>query len=336
MILLIASEARIVNMEPAKTVIVLARRYQKSSTLTLVPSDTTLPLLKFVLVPFNLSRPDFPLKKATSFNTEAPRSRSAAPPSFQLAAHTDGANTLAERLFHGKISQKDYDVHIYSTTISSMNRVTSVPITLTMEDSLATLIAYAHQIFRIPLANVETTKLYVLWSEKVFGTIGSQSVPENLNSLDQDTLHMVFIFMKASPQVEQLFIRFENHTAESAVEPESTTTEAYQAAAENDILAPKDAKSYSLNATDRGCLGRKEQSTSRKRKKRERPTGHDRNAQDSVQGDPHNLALVFNEDKPQVSHGKQEDTQQAPPAKGESRKPESASGALKGSVKCDL
>ena len=336
MILLIASEARIVNMEPAKIVIVLARRYQKSLTLILVPSDTTLPLRKFFLVPFNLSRPDFPLKKAMSLNTEAPRSRSAAPPSFQLAAHTDGANTLAEQLFHGKISQKDYDAHIYSTTISSMDRVTSVPITLTMEDSLATIIAYAHQIFRISLAKVETTKLYVLRSEKVFDTIGSQIVPENLLSLDQDTLHMVLMFMKAIPQVEQLLVRFEHHTAEPAAERKSVTTEVDQAAAEDDILAPKEAKPYSLNATDRGCLGRKEQSTSRKSKKRERPTEHDRKAQDSGQGYPPNFALSFNKGKPRASHGKQEATQQAPPAKGESRQPGSASGALKGSVKCDL
>lgn len=204
-----------------------------------------------------------------SLNTEAPRSRSAAPPRFQLAAHTDGANTLAERLFHRQISQKDYDAHIYSTTISSMDRATSVPITLIMEDSLATLIAYAHQKFRIPLAKVETTKLHVLWSKKVFGTIGSQSVPENLNSLDQDTLHMVLMFMKASPQVEQLLVRFECPMAEVAAEPESTTMEMDQAAAEDDILAPKEAKPYSLNATDRGYPKQKEQSTSRNGKERE-------------------------------------------------------------------
>ena len=204
-----------------------------------------------------------------SLNTEAPRSQSAAPPRFQLAAHTDGANTLAERLFHSKISQKDYDAHIYSTTISSMDRVTSVPVTLTMEDSLATLIAYAHQAFRIPLAKVETTKLYVLWSEKVFGTIGSQSVPEKLNSLDQDTLHMVLMFMKASPQVEQLLVRFEYPKAEFATEPESTTTEMEQAAAEDNIPAPEEAKPYSLNTTDRARPERKEQSALRKDKERE-------------------------------------------------------------------
>ena len=315
-------------MEPTNIIIVLARRYQKLLTLILVPPDMTLPLLSSILVPFSLSRPDFPLKKAMSLNTEAPRPQSAAPPRLKLSAHTDGANTLAEQLFHGKISQKDYNAHIYSTTISS---VTSVPITLTMEDSLATLIAYAHQSFRIPLAKVKTTKLYVLWSKNIVGAIGSQSVPENLNSLKQDTLHMALTFMKASPQVEKLLVRFEHPLAEIAAKH---TTEVDQAAAKDDIPAPKP---YSSNATDRSYLIPKEQSASKKGKEQERPSGNHRNVQDSVQAYQRSLGLIFYKDKPRVSDEKQEDTKQAPQAKGEeTRRPGSASDASNGSHKSRL
>ena len=138
-------------------------------------------------------------------------SRLPAPPisEFQLAAHTGTANALAEKVFRGNISQKDYDGQIYSTSIVSTDRTKSVPIILTLDDTLATLMDHANREFKIPYVKVQAAKMYVLWSKKVFQTSVIHPVPENLVLLDQDTLKMTLTFMKASPQVEQLLVDFE-------------------------------------------------------------------------------------------------------------------------------
>ncbi|CAD6567523.1 MAG: hypothetical protein ASARMPREDX12_000517 [Alectoria sarmentosa] len=169
-----------------------------------------------------------------SFNPRAPTSRSGptAPPRFQLTAHTEGARALAESVFHGRISQDEYDAQVYSTTIVSTSRATSVPITLTLDDSLATLKAYAHHKFEVPLAKAERTRLYVFWSTKIFYAIGVHAVPGNLDLLDQDTLKMILTFMKASTQVEQLLVQFEEDEVEVATESERTAVEIYGAGAE--------------------------------------------------------------------------------------------------------
>ena len=149
-------------MGPGQVVIVLARRYLEMLTLILAFPDTTFPPLSSVLVPFSSSRPVFSSQGSHVFeHCEASRFRSATPRRPQLTAHTEGASALAERLFHGKVTQKDYDVPIYSTTMISMDRVTAVPITFTLNDSLTTLTAHAHQNLKIPLAKVETIKLCV-------------------------------------------------------------------------------------------------------------------------------------------------------------------------------
>ncbi len=134
-----------------------------------------------------------------------------APPNFeiQLAAHTKAANVLAQGLFRGRISQKDYNAQIYSTSIVSTDRTKSVPIILTLDDTLATLMDHANREFKIPPAKVQAAKMYVLWSKKIFQASVICPVPENLVLLDQDTLKMTLTFMKASPQVEQLLVDFE-------------------------------------------------------------------------------------------------------------------------------
>ena len=107
-----------------------------------------------------------------------------------------------------------------------------MPITLTLDDSLATLKAYAHHKFEVPLAKAERTRLYVFWSTKIFYAIGVHAVPGNLDLLDQDTLKMILTFMKASTQVEQLLVQFEEDEVEVATESERTAVEIYGAGAE--------------------------------------------------------------------------------------------------------
>lgn len=58
------------------------------------------------------------------------------------------------------------------------------------------------------------TKMYVLWSKKVFYAIAVHPVSENPVLLDQDTLNTILTFMKASPKVEQLLVQFEADMAE--------------------------------------------------------------------------------------------------------------------------
>ncbi|CAF9943419.1 MAG: hypothetical protein ALECFALPRED_000320 [Alectoria fallacina] len=175
-----------------------------------------------------------------SFNPQEPtfRSRPTAPPRFQLTAHTEGATALAENVFHGRINQNEYDGQTYSTTIVSTSRATSVPITLNLDDSLATLKAYAHDKFEVPLAKAEGTRLYVFWSTKIFYAIGVHAVPENSELLDQDTLKMILTFMKASTQVEQLLVQFGEDEVEVATVSERTALEMYRAGAEAQDTTP--------------------------------------------------------------------------------------------------
>ena len=266
---------------------------------------------------------------------------------FQLAAHTETANTLAEKMFEGKISRKDYDAQTYSTTILSNDRSLSVPIVLSSYDSIATLKAYAHRHFKIPLAEAETTKLYGLWSKKVFYACGVHTVPENLVLLDPDTFSMILEFMKASPQVEQLLVQFKEDDEEVAAKSESTTLSVNQAAG---TPAPEEEVLEIPNATHRGSLEEAEPSPPRKGKGRGRspsvlePTSSRKDnegerdslehyTQESVGRYQKGLDQLVKEKPPGVSNTKQTFMQQEPQESKGSSKPKKTSGGSKGSAK---
>lgn len=266
---------------------------------------------------------------------------------LQFAAHTETANALAEMMFLGKISQKDYDTQTYSTTILSNDRSLSVPIVLSSRDSLATLKAYAHHSFKVPFAEAETTKLYGLWSKKVFHACGVHTVPENVVLLDPDTSSMILEYMKASPQVEQLLVHFREDEEEVAAKSESTTLPVNQAAG---TPAPEVEVLEFPDATHRGSPREIEHSPSRKGKEREespsdvRPTSSRKNkegeshsleryTQESVGRYQNNLDLLVEGKSFGLSKTKQTPTQQEPQTSKESSKPKKTSGVSKESTK---
>ena len=273
------------------------------------------------------------------------------PVRLQFAAHTETANALAEMMFRGKISQKDYDTQTYSTTILSNDRSLSVPIVLSSRDSLATLKAYAHHSFKVPFAEADTTKLYGLWSKKVFYACGVHTVPENLVLLDPDTSSMILEYMKASPQVEQLLVHFKEDEEEVAAKSESTTLPVNQAAG---TPAPEVEVLEFPDATHRDSPREIEHSPSRKEKEREespsdvQPTSSRKNkegkrpsleryTQESVGRYQKSLDLLVEGESLGVSKTKQTPSQQEPQASKESSKesskPKKTSGASKESTK---
>ena len=159
-----------------------------------------------------------------SLGPRPPSPNSAALPKnqFELEAHTESANALAYKLLHGWISQKDYDAQIYSTTIASTDSATPLPIIMTLDDTLAALLAYASLKFGIPLAKAHMTKMYVLSSAEIIHALGGHTSPGVLLLLDQDKLEMVLTCMKQGSQVEQLFVEFGDDMAET--EAGSNTT----------------------------------------------------------------------------------------------------------------
>lgn len=210
------SETRSVEIGQARDVTLRARQNLRLSILIIASSETaiSLLLLSSSLALSNCLEQGILLEKAMSINPRARTSRSTALPRLQPTTQTETANALTERVFQGKKNQSHHDTQTYFTTIVSANRATSVFIVLTLDDSLASLKAYAHRKIKIPLAEAETTKMYMLWSKKVFYAIGVHPVSENSVLLDQDTLNTILTFMKASPQLEQLLVQFEADIAE--------------------------------------------------------------------------------------------------------------------------
>lgn len=145
-----------------------------------------------------------------SFDPLTPSLDSAALPMFQfdLEAHTESANALAEQLFYGQISQTDYDARIYSATIVSTDRAVPKPIIMTLDDTLAALLAYANRKFGMPLATAHLTKMYVLSSAEIIHAVGAHTSPGVMMLLEQDNLKMVLTCMKQGSQMEQLFVEF--------------------------------------------------------------------------------------------------------------------------------
>lgn len=182
-------------------------------------------------------------------------------------------------------------------------------------------------------------------------------MPENLGLLDQDTLKMILTFMKASSQVEQLLVQFEEDVAEVAVEPGSSTVGVNQTEAEakDDIPGQEEEQSMSLKMKDRGSLKEKEPSTSRKEEPSAQPnakdgnnpkrkessssgkgkeresSGVDRNARDSVKDYQQDPPHLVKESKHRVKNATQQDTPKEVRGKSESRISGSSSGASKAS-----
>lgn len=138
------------------------------------------------------------------------------PPSpFNLAAHTASATALTEKLFHGRISQKDYDAQIIPTSIMSVTGVADIPIIMTIDDSLTAILAPAVRGLDSSSANKESAKLYLWCPTRVLETIGIP-IPVSSESvlLDQDGLKKLFKLMKEGDRNEQLLLACEDDIAE--------------------------------------------------------------------------------------------------------------------------
>ena len=79
---------------------------------------------------------------------------------------------------------------------------------MTLDDTLAALLAYANRKFGIPLATAHLTKMYVLSSAEIIHTVGGHTSPGVLMLLEQDNLKMVLTCIKQGSQIEQLFVEF--------------------------------------------------------------------------------------------------------------------------------
>ena len=215
--------------------------------------------------------------------TPTPTSYSRAPPKFKLklAAHTERANLLAERLFHGKISQHDYDAQIYATSIVSADLVSTVPIILALDDTLDALIAYANREFSIRPTRGYVTNLYVPWSGKLFYALSVHPMADNMVLLDEDRLETVLAYMQESTEMEQLFVQVEKDVGVRD-HSEALALQLSQAEAEEDAQAWEDLPTSPPHSKDRSSTKGKGQSASKKGKERERSPGVDRDTRDPV------------------------------------------------------
>ena len=237
---------------------------------------------------------------------------------FQLAAHTDRANKLVERLYYSQISQSEYDAQILATSITSPIRAKSVPIVLTLDDTLATVINHANQAFKFPLAEIKSTQLFVQWAKKTFKTAGEHRIPRSLLLLDEENLEMALKFMKASSYVEQLIVEFEA-VKNPPARLQDTVVEATQAEDEEDDRTPTQEEYRPLDAKDKKSPERKEQAISEKGKERETYSNSDRRQLKSMISVSENLNLLAGESNIQTKNTKQPHTQQESHAKKESR-----------------
>ena len=177
-----------------------------------------------------------------SHNDGVPTPSSTAPSLsyLKLAAHTDRANLLAERLFDSTINQDLYDENIYSTSIASTNRQRPIPIILTMGgESLDTIEAVARRGFNMPDAALLVSRLYVVWSTETLRTMGEHPISGNAELLDNDNLEMVLETMKASLYVEQLLVDFAERFPTPAAD--------LAALAESDYRYPVPFKEHSIS-----------------------------------------------------------------------------------------
>ena len=135
---------------------------------------------------------------------------------FHLAAHTASATALTEMLFHGIVSQRDYDAQILSTTIKSPIWAASVPIIMTTDDTLTAILAQAARGLHISPPNVESAKPYLWCSTRLLEFMGIL-VPVSGDSvlLDQNGLKNLFTYLKEGDLTDQLLIACEDEIVEA-------------------------------------------------------------------------------------------------------------------------
>ena len=141
------------------------------------------------------------------------------PSTLSLAAHTANATALTEALFQGGISQDDYDTRIVATCIMSMTRLMHVPIIMTTDDTLATILALAVRGLDDPSRPIDrdSAKLYLACPKRIFEAIGIPApVSSELVPLDQDELKKLLTFLKGRHRsVDELVIACEDDVTRS-------------------------------------------------------------------------------------------------------------------------
>ena len=134
------------------------------------------------------------------------------PSPIRLAAHTASAIALTKRLFEDRISQEDYDDQIIATSIMSITRFASasIPIVMTMDDTLATIFAHAARGLEMSDEKTERAKLYLLCAKRILETLGIPApVSGEFALLDRDGLKKVLKFIKRNDGgVDELVIAF--------------------------------------------------------------------------------------------------------------------------------
>ena len=112
---------------------------------------------------------------------------------FKLAAHTPNATAMTEKLINGTISQKDYDKRIMSTSIKLITRVASMPVIMTLDDSLAEVLAQAVNGLDMSSPVRQQTTLYLWCSTKLLHSIGRMHCVSGRSAiLDRSSLKDLF------------------------------------------------------------------------------------------------------------------------------------------------
>ena len=256
--------------------------------------------------------------------TPTPHSRA---PKFKLklAAHTERASLLAERLFHGKISQHDYDAQVHATSIVSADLVSTVPIVLALDDTLDALIAYANREFSIRPPRGHVTELYVPWSMKLFYAVSIHPPADNMVLLDEDRLEMILAFMQESTEMEQFFVQVEKDVKEVRDNVEALAEQLSQAEAEEDAHAWEDMPTLAPYSKPRSSAKGKGQSASKKGKEREHSPEVDRDERAPVTARRLASPVKF-ELGPAPRRTKKKEKQEALPEKKETKKKDKQEG----------
>ena len=138
------------------------------------------------------------------------------PRRFHLPAYTASATSLAEKLFHGRVSQDDFDAQTLCMSITSVTGAVSIPIIMTSDDTLTTILEHvAHDLNAGP-ANRERAEVCLWCPTKILESIG---IPPPVSGqpvlLDQDGLKRLFTFLKESDQIEQLLLACDGDVADA-------------------------------------------------------------------------------------------------------------------------
>ena len=125
------------------------------------------------------------------------------------------ATALTEKLFHGTISQHDYDAQILPTSIKSITRAASIPIIMTTHDTLTAILALAVRGLDVPSPNRERAKPYLWCSTRLLEFIDTPAPMSNeFVLLDQEGLKELFTFLKEGDRTERLLVACEGDVEE--------------------------------------------------------------------------------------------------------------------------